>query len=138
LSDHLTVEEVMRVSGDKLIATVEIHGEYRAGEMERLIEELSAMRARMLPEVPLSPGAEGREGDPGAARAAGDPCVQVAVMRDGMTRFFVRHAGIGWFGFNLPVERARTLAQHILGLALPRGEARKFFGRKRRESDPFH
>ncbi len=59
-------------------------------------------------------------------------------MRDGMTRFFVRHAGIGWFGFNLPVERARTLAQYILGLALPRGEARAFFGRKRRQSDPFH
>ena len=128
----------MRVSKDKLVATVEIHGEYRADEMERLIGELSALRAKMLPEVPLAPGMEGREEDPGAARAGGDPCVQVAVMRDGMTRFFVRHAGIGWFGFNLPVERARTLAQYILGLAQPRQQAREFFGRKRRESDPFH
>ncbi len=128
----------MRVSGDKLVATVEIRGEYRADEMERLIGELAELRARMVPEVPLSPGFEGREDGPAAARAGGDPCVQVAVMRDGMTRFFVRHAGIGWFGFNLPVERARTLAQYILGLAMSRGQAREFFGRKRRESDPFH
>ena len=86
----------------------------------------------------MSPGGEGRDDGPAAARAQGDPCVQVAVMRDGMTRFFVRHAGIGWFGFNLPVDRARTLANYILGLALPREQAREFFGRKRRESDSCH
>jgi hypothetical protein len=125
----------MRVSEDKQVVTVEVHGTYRAHEVEALIERLSESRAQMLPAVPLSPGVEG---DPAASRAQGDPCVQVAVMRDGMTRFFVRHAGIGWFGFNLPVDRARTLAQYILGLALPREQAREFFGRKRRESDSFH
>jgi hypothetical protein len=46
-----------------------------------------------------------------SATAGGDPRLQVAVMRDGLTRFWVRHEGLGWFGFNLPVERARTLAR---------------------------
>ena len=128
----------MRVSKDKLGATVEIQGTYRADELEKLIADLASLRAQMLPAVPMSPGAEGRDDDPAACRAEGDPCVQVAVMRDGMTRFFVRHAGIGWFGFNLPVDRARTLAHYILGLALPREQAREFFGRKRRESDSCH
>jgi hypothetical protein len=128
----------MRVSEDKLAATVEIHGTYRADEVEGLIAKLSALRAQMQPAVPLSPGAEGREAEPAAARAGGDPCVQVAVMRDGLTRFWVRHEGLGWFGFNLPVERARTLATYILGLALPREHAREFIGRKRRASDLSH
>ena len=128
----------MRVSEDKLVATLELRGAYRADEMEKLIEELSALRAQMLPGVPMSPCGDACDEDPAASRAGGDPRVQVAVMRDGMTRFWVRHAGVGWFGFNLPVERARTLAQYILGLAAPREQAREFFGRKRRESDSCH
>ncbi len=127
----------MRVSKDKLVATVEIHGNYRADEVEQLIAELSELRAKMVPAVPMTPDGE-RITDPAAARASGDPCVQVAVMRDGMTRFWVRHAGIGWFGFNLPIDRARTLAQYILGLAMPREQSREFFGRKRRQSDSCH
>ena len=129
----------MHVSEDKLVATVEAAGAYRAEEIEKLIEELSALRAQMLPAVPMSPGFDrGDEDDSAAARAGGDPCVQVAVMRGGMTRFWVRHGGLGWFGFNLPVDRARTLAQYILGLALPREHAGEFFGRKRRDSDSSH
>ena len=128
----------MRVSKDKLVATLEARGEYRAHELEKLIEELSALRAQMLPAVPMSPSGDCGEEDLAAGRAAGDPCVQVAVMRGGVARFWVRHAGIGWFGFNLPGDRARTLAQYILGLALPPAEAREFFGRKRRESDSCH
>jgi hypothetical protein len=85
----------------------------------------------------MAPGCAPKE-DPAAARAGGDPCVQVAVMRDGMTRFWVRHEGLGWFGFNLPVDRARTVAQYILGLAMPGAQAREFFGQKRRASDPSH
>ena len=125
----------MRISEDKQVATVEVSRDLRADELEKLIEELSGMRAQMLPAVPMTAGAV--LDDPAAARAGGDPCVQVAVMRDGMTRFWVRHAGLGWFGFNLPVDRARTLAQYILGLAAPQ-EAGQFFGRKRRESDSCH
>jgi hypothetical protein len=128
----------MHVSDDKRLVTLDLRGSYGAGEVEALIGELSALRAQMLPAVPSAPGAEPGEDDPAAARARGDPCVQVAVMRDGMTRFWVRHAGLGWFGFNLPVDRARTLAQYILGLAMPREQAREFFGRKRRESDSCH
>jgi hypothetical protein len=128
----------MRVSKDKLTATVELRGTFSSEEMEHLIAELSALRAEMLPAVPMAPATTSQEEDPAAARARGDPCVQVAVMRDGMTRFWVRHAGLGWFAFNLPVERARTLAQYILGLAAPREQSREFFGRKRRESDSCH
>jgi hypothetical protein len=126
----------MKVSQDRLHVTVELHGTYRAEELERLIEDLSNARARMLPEVPMSPAAHANPEDPAAARAGGDPFVQVAVMRDGLTRFWVRHAGLGWFGFNLPVDRARTLAQYILGLST--APSTEFFGRKRRESDSCH
>jgi hypothetical protein len=128
----------MHVSEDKLSAAVEIHGNYCADEIEGLIGKLSALRAQMLPAVPMAPGERNGGQDPAAERAGGDPCVQVAVMRDGMTRFWVRHEGLGWFGFNLPVERARTLAQYILGLALPREQAREFHGLKRRASDLSH
>ena len=127
----------MRVSEDKLSATLEVQGTYCAEEIEGLIGKLSALRAQMLPAVPMAPGDVGR-GEPAAERAGGDPCVQVAVMRDGLTRFWVRHEGLGWFGFNLPVERARTLAQYILGLAMPREQAREFHGLKRRASDLSH
>jgi hypothetical protein len=128
----------MRVSEDKQSATVEIQGTYCAEDIEGLIGKLSALRAQMLPAVPMSPGDGAREPEPAAARAGGDPCVQVAVMRDGLTRFWVRHEGLGWFGFNLPIERARTLAQYILGLALPAEQEREFHGLKRRASDLSH
>jgi hypothetical protein len=129
----------MRISDDKQVATLDIHaGTYRADQVEALIEGLAALRAEMLPAVPMSPGTNPSEQDPAAIRARGDPCVQVAVMRDGMTRFWVRHGGLGWFGFNLPVDRARTLAQHILGLAEPQEAAHDFFALKRRESDSRH
>ena len=128
----------MRVSEDKLSATLEVQGTYCADEIEALIGKLSALRAQMLPGVPMAPGEGSRDGEPAAGRAGGAPCVQVAVMRDGLTRFWVRHEGLGWFGFNLPVERARTLAQYILGLAMPREQAREFHGLKRRASDLSH
>lgn len=128
----------MRVSEDKLSATIEVQGTYRADEIQELIGKLSALRAQMLPAVPMVPGDGSRGREPAAERAGGDPCVQVAVMRDGLTRFWVRHEGLGWFGFNLPVERARTLAQYILGLAMPRERARDFHGLKRRASDLSH
>jgi hypothetical protein len=126
----------MRVSEDKLVATLELQGAYGAEELERLIADLSALRSQMLPAVPMTPGArfEGREEDPAAARAGGDPFVQVAVMREGVTRFWVRHCGLGWFGFNLPVDRARTLAQYILGIATPR----ETMAIRRRQSDTCH
>jgi hypothetical protein len=128
----------MRISEDKLSATVEVEGNFCAAEIEALIGKLSALRAQMLPAVPAAPGDCNREHEPAAARAGGDPCVQVAVMRDGMTRFWVRHEGLGWFGFNLPGERARTLAQYILGLATSSQQAREFHGLKRRSSDLPH
>jgi hypothetical protein len=127
----------MRVSEDKRSATIEVQGNYCAEEIEGLIGRLSALRAQMLPGVPMAPG-DATQREPAAERAGGDPCVQVAVMRDGLTRFWVRHEGLGWFGFNLPVERARTLAQYILGLAIPREQAREFHGLKRRASDLSH
>lgn len=128
----------MRLSQDKLSATLDVEGTYCADEIEGLIQKLSALRAQMLPSVPMAPGEGSPEREPAARRAGGDPRVQVAVMRDGLTRFWVRHEGLGWFGFNLPVERARTLAHYILGLAMPSEQAREFHGLKRRASDLSH
>ena len=128
----------MRLSEDKLTAKVEVQGTYGAEEIETLIAKLSELRAQMLPGVPMSPGDVNPQREPAAGRAGGDPCVQVAVMRDGLTRFWVRHEGLGWFGFNLPIERARTLAQYILGLAMPHEQAQEFHDLKRRASDLSH
>ncbi len=129
----------LQVTEDKQHAHLEVSGKYSAAEVERLILELSALRATMSPPVPAGPPG-GCPEDAAASRAGGDPCVQVAVMRDGLTRFWVRHSGLGWFGFNLPVERASTLANYILGLTTtnrppPTSEALR--GR-RRKSDLSH
>jgi hypothetical protein len=59
-------------------------------------------------------------------------------MRDGVTRFWVRHAGLGWFAFNLPVDRARMLAEYILGITPPPTSREHLLGVKRRESDSMH
>jgi len=128
----------MHLSEDRQSAAIEILGNFRADEVEDLIGRLSALRAQMMPGVPMAPGECNRGDDPAAGRAGGDPCVRVAVMRDGLTRFWVRHEGLGWFGFNLPVERARTLAQYILGLAAPRSQPREFHDLKRRSQDLPH
>jgi hypothetical protein len=128
----------VHISEDKHCATIEVHGAHSAAELETLIADLTALRAAMLPAVPLAPPTNAKEEDPAAARAQGDPCVQVAVMRDGLTRFWVRHAGLGWFAFNLPIERARALAQYILGLTTQKDDSQDFIARKRRDSDLFH
>jgi hypothetical protein len=128
----------LKVSDDKQEATIDVHDTYTAAGVEKLIEELSALRASMLPAVPMSPTTTNSPEDAAAARARGDPCVQVAVARDGMTRFWVRHAGLGWFAFNLPVERARMLAEYILGLTAQQERREEFLGQKRRESDVMH
>lgn len=128
----------MQISDDKRFAAIDIQGTYGVADLEKLIAQLSACRAEMEPAVPKSPPTTNGEEDPAAARARGDTCVQVAVMRNGLTRFWVRHAGLGWFAFNLPLDRAHTLAQYILGLTTQREQARDFFGRKRRESDVSH
>ena len=128
----------MQVSDDTQHAAIDIHGTYDAAELESLIGQLSAMRAAMSPTVPTAPPMTNKAEDSAAARARGDPAVQVAVMRDGMTRFWVRHAGLGWFGFNLPSDRANLLAQHILEVAAPQERAEDLFRRKRRQSDISH
>ena len=119
-------------------AVLDLHGTYNAAELERLISELSAMRAKMLPQVPTAPPMSPCTEDAAAARAGGDPCVQVAVMRNGLTRFWVRHAGLGWFGFNLPVDRASMLATYILGVTSGRDSANEAFNAKRRKGDVSH
>ena len=128
----------MKISDDKRQAEVDVQGTYTAPELERLIAELSEMRAAMYPAVPMAPVTTNPAEDPAAARARGDPCVQVAVMRDGVTRFWVRHAGLGWFAFNLPVDRARTLAEYVLGITSPQTSREEFLGVKRRQSDSMH
>jgi hypothetical protein len=128
----------LKISDDKRQVSIELHGAYGAAELERLIGELSEVRAAMIPAVPEAPATTNPAEDPAAARARGDPCVQVAVMRDGVTRFWVRHAGLGWFAFNLPVDRARMLAEYILGITPPPTSREHLLGVKRRESDSMH
>ena len=128
----------MHVDDDDQHAVVEIRGTYSADQVERLIAELSALRAAMSPPVPAAPPISRCPDDAAATRAGGDPCVQVAVMRDGLTRFWVRHAGLGWFGFNLPVERASTLATYILNVTTKREIAAEAFSVRRRKGDVSH
>src|SRR4051794_3019052 len=82
----LRAEPAMHLTSDKKHADLEIRGTFDVAQLELLIRELSAVRAEMEPPVSATPPA--REGDDAAAaRARGDPVVQVAVMRDGHTRF---------------------------------------------------
>jgi hypothetical protein len=129
----------MRISEDKKHAAIEIEGEYDAARLEALIAELSTLRSAMVPPIPAMPPMTNNTEDGAATRARGDPCVQVAVMRDGLTRFWVRHGGLGWFGFNLPVERASMLASYILDITSGAREGSMEFSRvKRRHSDLSH
>ena len=128
----------MQLSDDKTRATVEIDGSYDAAELEALILQLSALRSAMEPPIPTVPPTTNSPEDVAAARARGDSCVQVAVMRDGMTRFWVRHGGLGWFAFNLPVERASQLANYILDTTHSGRQATELSHLKRRESDLLH
>jgi hypothetical protein len=128
----------MHLSDDKRQATLEINGVYDATQLESLIEKLSVLRASMAPPVPATPPPKEEDDVAAVQRARGDPTVQVAVMRDGITRFWVRHSGLGWFGFNLPVERASLLASHILELTANRDRSLDLSRLKRRHSDVCH
>lgn len=128
----------MQLSEDKTQAALEIQGQYDAAALEKLINELSDLRGAMSPQVPTLPPMTNNAEDAAAARARGDPCVQVAVMRNGVTRFWVRHGGLGWFGFNLPVDRATFLANYILDLTTPRENSVDLSSVKRRQSDLSH
>ena len=127
----------MDLTADKKHAQLEIRGTFDTVQLELLIRELAAVRAAMEPPIPATPPA--REGDDAAAaRAKGDPVVQVAVMRDGHARFWVRHDGLGWFGFNLPVDRASQLASVILDMTSAGGTQGDLARLKRRQSDVYH
>jgi hypothetical protein len=128
----------MHLSADKTRAILELEGTFDAAGVEDLILRLSAMRSAMEPPIPNTPPPASSEEDAAASRAKGDPCVQVAVMRGGMTRFWVRHGGLGWFAFNLPVERANLLANYILETTNPGGHGMDLSSVRRRESDLTH
>ncbi|HUP97231.1 MAG TPA: hypothetical protein VM073_04780 [Usitatibacter sp.] len=128
----------MHLSDDKQLASIEIEGSFDAARLEALITELSALRSAMTPPVPAMPPMTNNTEDAAAARARGDPFVQVAVMRNGVTRFWVRHGGLGWFGFNLPVERANMLASYILDLTSQGDRSVDLTRVKRRMSDLSH
>jgi hypothetical protein len=128
----------MHLTSDKKLAELEINGAYDAAQLEILIQELSDVRAAMEPPIPKAPPPRPEGEDAAAIRAQGDPVVQVAVLRDGKTRFWVRHQGLGWFGFNLPVERASMLATVILDLTSDREAPEALAALRRRQSDLYH
>ena len=127
----------MHLSDDKKHAEIELRGAFDAAGIESLITDLARLRASMQPAVPGTPPPREPE-DVAATRARGDPVVQVAVMRDGKTRFWVRHDGLGWFGFNLPVERASQLASVILEMTGPPEGHGELARLRRRETDLYH
>jgi hypothetical protein len=127
----------MHLHDDKKHAEIEVRGAFDAAGIEALITDLARLRAGMEPPIPCSPPPREPE-DVAAVRARGDPVVQVAVMRDGHTRFWVRHDGLGWFGFNLPVERASQLASVILEMTGHPDGHNELARLKRRESDLYH
>ena len=128
----------MQISDDKTRATLAIEGVYDTEAIESLILQLSALRSAMQPAVPATPPSADEAEDAAANRARGDPCVQVAVLRGGVTRFWVRHQGLGWFAFNLPIERANLLASCILETTGSAREPMDLSQFKRRQSDWMH
>lgn len=106
----------MKASDDKMSAKLSIAGTYSSSQLETLITELLILRANLLPEVPLEPP---KKSDDPALHTSNisvqdNPHWQARPLRDGRIRMYLRHAGLGWMVFNLPVDQACTFRDFLI------------------------
>ncbi len=84
-----------------------------AQDLELLIHELAEKRSTMEPAVPHS--REELLRTLGAAVSIEDePSATAVRLKDGRVRLWMRSRGVGWQGFNLDTQNARTLRDWLI------------------------
>ncbi len=85
-----------------------------APSLDRLISELSVMRSDMQPPVrALLPSLSDKSSNGVIVTMEDSPTMQLAVLRDGRIRLWVRSSGFGWLAFNLDMRGVGTLCDWI-------------------------
>ncbi|MDK6078949.1 hypothetical protein [Massilia varians] len=122
------LRENMNLSDDKHTARLSIDGELTADDLQRLISDLAAMRAKMLPEVPNAPRPEDTET---AERVEG---FAVRMLSDEYVQLLLRDLGLGWLSMALDIEQACAL-RDFLNRTLPQDHPVHFLDEKVRDGD---
>ena len=85
-------------------AKVHVDEEFDAQGVQALMTELTRLRARMSPAYPATPPSD-------TASLAADECpFAVRVDARGECRFWIRHPGLGWISWSMPVDAMLPLA----------------------------
>lgn len=103
----------MNLQTDGRLATIELSEQLDAHGVEQLIVKLGTLRASMQPEVTeLPPGATPYPADRSVLQSL-DAGAQVAQLRSGGFRFWMRNMGIGWCAYEVPDKTAAVIARYI-------------------------
>lgn len=97
----------MKLSDDRISATIKIEGAFNAEQLDDLIRRLALLRADMVPEIPGSLNADSdvliEDGQSASLR----------LRQDGGFRLWMRHRGLGWLAWNMDARFARGMAEYI-------------------------
>lgn len=91
------------------IVRVDIHGNFTAHDLERVIATLAQTRAALLPEVPMEPPKDLEL----AAFQQDDTLFRIRSLIRGGLRVWLRHAGAGWLAFTLTPEDVVALREFL-------------------------
>lgn len=98
------------ISEDKHSVSVSISGDFSTYELEKLVFELSQIRASMQPQVV--------DHQPTTAEQAitsieKDPAFSLHILKNGDIQIWFRTSGLGWIIFNIPIAKACVLRDYI-------------------------
>ncbi|SFI74606.1 hypothetical protein [Nitrosomonas sp. Nm34] len=120
----------IKISEDKQTVTLSIPNNLSASEIEKLIADLSKVRASMLPSIPFSqPETEDQN-----ISFQDDPHFAAELQNDGRIRLWFRDYGLGWMIFNIPVSKACTLRDFLIANT-PNSTEFNFFSNNLRDRD---
>lgn len=102
---------MVKMNDTNTLATITIEGQHNATQIENLIYELSKARAQMEPGVPFDYRLSEKDAIIGIHE---NPYFQIARLRDGTIRFWMRHSGIGWLCYTVPVDQARAARDYLI------------------------
>lgn len=115
----------MEISKDKTSLRLAIDHTLNAEALDKLITQLALVRMQLKPEVPINARAEE---NPPNVMTMDDPYCQVAALKDGRIRIWLRSPGFGWQVFNLPAHKARGIAQYIMSRTVDESPASNLDG----------
>lgn len=104
----------MELSNDASTATIDLSGALTAEQLEAVIRQLIELRSRMTPAVPRTLPKLSEAPDASAhCLVQEDPDISLALRADGGFRFWLRHSGLGWLAFHLPVRTVVGMRDYI-------------------------